>query len=211
MVHRKMSCRRWTLARWAAVRQRVWATEAAQIVELAVTLPLMVVIFVGIYDFGQAFNLKQKLSLATREAARFGANHSTADLTNAGTQCAPAPDSICAVRDDVDAYLISNNINDCGLTNIATAPVAQTAGTWTWTFTASGCSSGTFTLAINRSATFTVIDPGSGNTITVEATQVSMSYPYQWHFNGVIQLVVPGASYAAITQIPTTAVMQNLN
>src|SRR5882762_4713328 len=94
MVHRKMSCRRWTLARWAAVRQRVWATEAAQIVELAVTLPLMVVIFVGIYDFGQAFNLKQKLSLATREAARFGANHSTADLTNAGTQCAPAPDSI---------------------------------------------------------------------------------------------------------------------
>ncbi|HEY1271859.1 MAG TPA: TadE family protein [Terriglobales bacterium] len=186
-------------------------TDGAQIVELAVTLPLMVVIFVGIYDFGQAFNLKQKLGIATREAARFAANHSTADLTSNGAACAPAPDSICAVRDVVDAYLVSNNINDCGLSNIATAPVAQTAGTWRWTFTASGCAGGSFTLVIDRGATFPFVDPGSGNTVTVEATQVSMNYPYQWHFNRVIRLVVPGASYAAITQIPTTAVMQNLN
>jgi hypothetical protein len=40
--------------------------EAAQIVELAITLPVLVGLCYGIFDFGQAFNLKQKLSDITR-------------------------------------------------------------------------------------------------------------------------------------------------
>jgi hypothetical protein len=35
---------------------------ASQMVEFAVCLPFLVVVVVGIFDFGEAFNLKQKLN-----------------------------------------------------------------------------------------------------------------------------------------------------
>jgi Flp pilus assembly protein TadG len=187
---------------WRSLWYLVSRTEAAQIVELAVTLPVLVAIFVGIYDFGQAFNMKQKLSTATREGARIAANQSTIDLTDLGGSCS-APESICAVRDVVDAYLRANNIDDCGLSS---AGGTLTGGTWTWTFSGS-CPGGALTLAINRDFTFTA----GGGAPVVEATRVTLSYPYQWHFNRVVQFLVPGATFGAVTQIPTTATMQNLN
>lgn len=176
------------------------ASDAAQIVEFAVTLPLLVVIFVGIYDFGQAFNIKQKLANATREGARFASNQSSNDLSMV------PPASIMAVRDVVAGYLTANNVNDCGLRTVL-APTQP--GALTWVFTAT-CSPGhDLTLTINRGVTYQVV--AGGTTVTTEATQVSLIYPYQWQFSKVIQLVAPGATYAGFTNIPTNAVMQNLN
>ncbi len=54
--------------RWKAL---VGDTSGSQLLEFAVALPLLVVFVVGIFDFGAAFNVKQKLSNITREAARF--------------------------------------------------------------------------------------------------------------------------------------------
>lgn len=181
--------------------------DGAQIVELAVTLPLLVVILIGIYDFGQAYNLKQKLAGAAREGARFASNQSSGDLTNSGTNCSPAPDSICAVRDVVDSYLIANNVNDCGLkTNTTTITPLNLQ----WTFTATGCTAGNFTLVINRGAIFTTTPGGTGTPLIVEGSQVSLSYPYVWQFNRVVQLIAPGSAYGP-AQIPVSAVMQNIN
>lgn len=179
-------------------------TEAAQIVELAITLPLLMALFVGIYDFGGAFNLKQKLAGAAREGARFASSRSTSDLSNS------APASILAVRDVVDAYLTTNNVDDLGL---ATATSNQT--NWTWTFTGSGrtCTDAggnpqRFTLTVNRGFTFNVVN--GANTVTVEATQVTLSYPYPWQFGRIMSLIVP--SPGAMTRcIVTSAAMQNLN
>jgi len=39
-------------------------TAGAEIVEFAVSLPLLVVVLVGIFDFGSAFNVKHKLDNA---------------------------------------------------------------------------------------------------------------------------------------------------
>jgi Flp pilus assembly protein TadG len=175
-------------------------TEAAQIVELAVTLPLLVAIFVGIYDFGQAFNLKQKLSIAAREGARVAANQSTVDLTDSSGGCS-APASVCAVRDVVDAYLVANNVDDCGLGTTA----AGASSGWSWTFNTTGCTGRVVTLIVNRGGTFTA----SG--VTIEATNITLRYPYQWHFNRVVQFLVPGATFGGVTHIQTRAVMQNLN
>ena len=172
-------------------------TDASQIVELAITLPLLLVVVVGLTDFSGAFNLKFRLSNAAREAARFAANQSTADLSNA------TPPSIVAVRDVVDSYLVALHINDCGL---STQSASKSGLVFTYTAN-TGCP-GTLTLTIDRGDTFTVT---GGTPAIVEATHVNISYPYQWRFNSVIQVLIPSATYAALTQITEGAVVQNLN
>lgn len=180
--------------------------DGAQIAELAVSLPLLTLMFVGTYDFGQAFNIKQKLAGAAREGARFAALQSMSDLTTTSTTCGTTqngpPTSVCAVRDIVDNYLVSATLNDCGLSS---ATGSANTG-WSWTFTAT-CPAGDFTLTVNRSFTYT---NSNNNNEVIEASQVTLSYPYQWHFNRVIKLVVP-ANYAGVTNIPGVAVVQNLN
>jgi len=191
--------------RFARLRLPGWATadQASQLVEFAVALPLLVVFVVGIFDFGQAFNLKLKLNGAMREAARLGAGLPTSDLTASGV-----PMSVDAIRSAVDAYLVGAGINDCGL---ATQSGTLT-GTLTWTYTAGTAANGCatpLTLTVNRDFSFKV--PMNGITVDVICTQVSITYPYQWHFNNVIQLLVPGASYAGTTLIPTDALAENLD
>src|SRR5262249_23547552 len=75
-------------------------TEAAALIEFAVALPLLVVLVVGIFDFGGAFNLKQELNNAVREGARFPSSQPTNDLASVS----PAPPSVDAVRFVVDSY-----------------------------------------------------------------------------------------------------------
>src|ERR1700758_229238 len=88
-------------------------TQASQIVEFAFTIPLLVVFVVGIFDFGSAFAVKQKLANAVREGARIGASQPSSDLSNTPSSggCG-APVSICAVRDAVDFYLTAAKLDD---------------------------------------------------------------------------------------------------
>jgi len=174
-------------------------TAGSQIAEFAVSLPLLAVVVIGITDFGSAFDLKYKLSNAVREGARFASIQSTSDLTNA------TPASVTAVRDLIDSYLIGDHVNDCGL---ATVTPTQSASTLVWTYTANtACAGGgTLTLIVDRGKTFTT----TGG-VTVETTNVSISYPFQWRFSNVIRVLIPTARYAGITPISTEAVMQNLN
>jgi hypothetical protein len=36
-----------------------------------------------------------------------------------------------------------------------------------------------------------------------------VQYPYHWRFNSVIQLIVPSANYAAMTQLSESATVHN--
>ena len=172
--------------------------QAAALIEFAVSLPLLVVFVVGIFDFGGAFNLKQELNNAMREGARFAANQPTNDLSLA------KPPSVDAVRFVVDAYLQTAHINDCGLST--TAQPANGGGlVWVYNATGNGCS---LTLTIDRSPA--VQESLGGSTVYVLCTNVKIIYPYQWHFNSVIQLLVPGANFA-LTNIQTDATAVNMN
>lgn len=174
----------------------------AQIVELAVVLPLLAVLIVGIMDFGQAFAIKQKLTFAARDAARFGSSEPTNDLTQG------QPPSVIAIRDLVDADLLGGHINDCGLA--ATFP--QGNGLLQWSETVTCPNSGSFTLTIDRGDVTPqggMSLPGANGPAYMISTHVTMSYPYQWHFNSVIRLLVPSATYAGITQIQTDAIAPN--
>ncbi len=189
-------------------------TEASSLAEFAISLPLLVVLVVGIFDFGGAFNQKQQLSNAMREAARFGASEATNDLANA-----TLPPSVDAIRYLVDSYLVAARMNDCGL-GTATGSASLSG----WTYSTTGTCVGLLTLTIAR-------DPPSGTATNVTCalpaqnyggpnnpiariylpcTRVSILYPYQWHFNSVIQLLVPGASFG-LAQISAKATAVNMN
>jgi len=175
-------------------------SEASQIVEFAVALPILMVIVIGITDFGTAFSLKQTLNNAAREGARSASRQSMIDITN------NAPLSIDAIRDAIDNYLVASNVNDCGLSG-----AAPTKSGLTWTYTANtNCpGNGTLTLTIDRGTTFQT----TGSTIvTIENTHIQISYPYQWRFGSFIQFFVPSANYASgVTQITADALMTNLS
>ncbi|MEP6643052.1 MAG: TadE/TadG family type IV pilus assembly protein [Acidobacteriaceae bacterium] len=170
--------------------------EASQILEFAVALPLLAVFIVGIYDFSGAFNLRQKLSNAAREGALLGSSQPASDISALGT-----PTSVLAIRDEVDSYLQASQVNDCGLQN-----PTPTAAVATWSAIGNCPNSSTLTLTIERGYAITP----AGGTTKVLCTRVSISYPYQWRFNSIIQTLVPGASYGSV-QIATNSVFPNLN
>jgi Flp pilus assembly protein TadG len=181
--------------------------RAAQIVEFAVSLPLLVVFVVGIFDFSGALSLKQKLTNAAREAARVAAADPANDLsTTYSSSSAGMPVSISDAYQAVENYFLSENINDCGLKG--QNPNVSTGLTWTFKASINGCP-GLLTLTINRGC-FTQ-QPIGGVTTDVVSTCVTISYPYKWRFNSVITLLVPNAKYGSITYISASATAFNEN
>jgi len=181
--------------------------RAAQIVEFALSLPLLVVFVVGIFDFSSAVTLKQKLTNAAREGARIAAADPASDLSGSASG---VPVSVWDAFYVVDNYLVGEKINDCGLSAPAT-PV-QSAGSLTWVSTASGCAgfaANPVTLTINRG--LMTRQSISGTTTDVINTQVLIQYPYKWTFGGVIGLLVPGTSYANVSYITGTGTAFNEN
>ena len=186
---------------------KLGGSEGAEILEFAISLPLLLVVVVGVFDFGTAFTVKQKLGNTALQGARVASNQPTADLSLAGGCNAPA--SICSVRDVVDKNLVASALNDCGLATANGAPGAAL----TWTFTTTGTCAGPLTLTIERGYTYAAVlpNPPFQANYTIEATRLTLNYPYRWQFNRVAPLVAPGANYPAVSQINSVAIMQNLN
>jgi Flp pilus assembly protein TadG len=185
-----------------AVGKAVQETTGSQIVEFAVSLPLLLVLAVGIFDFGNAYNLKQKVTHTSREAARVGSSQPTSDLTVA------TPASILAIRDAVVKDLQTANLSDCGLAG--TAPLAAGGSTpWKWSFTTSCGSAGNLVLTIDRGKVITTSMTAGGTNVKLIGTNATLAYPYQWEFNRVIGLLVPGATYPGTSQVFVTTFMAN--
>lgn len=182
-------------------------TDGAEILEFAISLPLLLVVAVGVFDFGSAFTVKQKVGNVALQAARVASNQPTTDLSLVGACGTPA--SICSVRDVVETTLVASKLNDCGL---ATA-VGAASGPLSWTFTSNTGCAGPLTLRIERGYIYTAAlpSPPFDANYTIEGTRVTLNYPYRWQFNRVAPLVAPGANYPATTQINSVAIMQNLN
>jgi len=194
---------RWLAASWA----NLVGDEGAEILEFAISLPILLVVAVGVFDFGTAFTAKQKLGNVALQAARVASNQPTADLSLAAACGAPA--SICSVRDVVESNLVASRLNDCGLGTVNGAG----SGSLSWTFTANTGCGGTLTLIIERGYVYTATLPAPPfqANYTIEATRVTLSYPYRWQFNRVVPFIAPAANYPATTQINSIAIMQNLN
>lgn len=196
---------------------RLAVTEGSEIIEFAVSLPLLLVMVVGIYDFGSAFTLKEKIGNIAREGARFGSNLPSTDLLPTGTTCG-AVASICSVRNVVDAALIANKLNDCGLAGAVpqrgnpVSPSAPLSWYFKTTSPTNGCPKDLI-LIVDRGAFYTTtltINP-TNPTYTIEATKLTITYPYAWTFNRVITLIASGTNYPGTSELTEVATMQDLN
>jgi Flp pilus assembly protein TadG len=190
--------------------------RAAQILEFAISLPLLVAFVVGIFDFSGAFTLKQKLTNVARDAARAAAADPANDLTNP-SNADNLPTSVNDAFQVVQNYLTANKITNCGLT----APSAPTNLTWTFSITGS-CTVGVNQLIINRGYYYssagggalptTLCSPsgtiGPSNTAVI-STCVSIQYVYQWTFSRVASLI--GSTLTLPSSITVTAVSMNEN
>jgi Flp pilus assembly protein TadG len=188
--------------------------RAAQIVEFALSMPLLVVFVVGIFDFGGALTLKQKLTNAAREGARVAAADPANDLGNSST----VPVSVADAFYVVDDYLVSEKIDDCGIA----IPAAAAGLAWSSTAAGAGCPAPGIKFIINRGyyapQTGASLAPATCTPPQAPATQteligtcVTIQYAYKWKFNSVITLLVPSATYASVTSITTTATAFNQN
>lgn len=187
-------------ARVIAPLRHGWADDSAsQVVELALSLPVLVLFVVGIFDFSGALTLKQKLTNAAREGARVAAADPASDMY------ASVPVAVSDAFQVVDNYLLSEKINDCGLSGGGTPPTPTQSGL-TWTYTSTGsCPGNGITLAINRG--YSPPPPVSG--IYLIGTYVTISYAYKWQFNSVGGLV--GTRFLGPSTINTAAEAFNQN
>src|ERR1700691_931699 len=80
------------------------SSQGSQIAEFAISLPLLVLFVVGIFDFSGALTLKQKLTNAAREGARVAAADPGKDLSGSTS---PVPASVGDALQVVDNYLVS--------------------------------------------------------------------------------------------------------
>ena len=183
--------------------------HAAQLVEFAVTLPLLVVFVVGIFDFSNAFTLKQRLTNLARDATRVAAADPSNDVQPGST-----PVSVMDAFYVVDNYLQANNINDCSISGTP----AGAGLTWTFTANGNGCPAA-LTIIVNRGYYFPVTGaptpaiscaPLSPNSVAaVIGTCVSIQYPYPWRFGRAASLL--GSNINLPTQITAVAVALNEN
>lgn len=170
--------------------------QGSALLEFAITLPLLVVFIVGIYDFSGAFNQKQKIGHAAQMGAIVAGAQPMNDMDpNSG----PAPESLHPVVTVIFNSLVGEGVLPGG----CTLPASENHnGGLRWTFSVTGCPDN-LDITIDRGVVDTTTTPA-----TVR-TSVTVSYPYHWRFNSAIQLLFPGASYAATTNLQETATVHN--
>ena len=174
----------------------VSSTEGSALLEFAIALPLLVVFIVGIYDFSGAYNQRQKIEHAAQVGAIVAGGQPTADMDSANPDSLQAPVVVIFNALTSDSVLPLANQGSCK------PPVVPTPnGGLRWTYSITNCPD-TLTIVIDRG----VVD---GGTPAIVGTAVSVTYPYHWRFNSAIQLLFPGATYAATTNLTETASVHN--
>lgn len=179
-------------------RMRLGDQRGSALLEFAISLPLLVVFLVGIYDFSGAFNQKQKIEHAAQEGAILAAAQPTNDIQTSDGN----PDSLQPVVTAIFNSLAASNVLPLANQGNCKAPAPGTLVSGVkWSYTIDQCPD-TLTITIDRGWV-------PGGTVTSVGTSVQVSYPYRWRFNSVIQLLIPGARYAPSTDLAETATVQN--
>jgi len=138
-----------------------------EIAEAAVVLPLFMMLLLGIYWFGRAYNIYATITHAAREGARTGTASTCATCGNAATTPNQVADQVGSVLqaahlDPSKATPITPSFNDCGT---GTTPVA--CGT---------VSAGKPQVCVQQNVRL------NGNTTDPPACGIAVSFQYPYQF-----------------------------
>jgi len=186
--------------RGGVARQNWGDVRGSQVLEFALILPFVVVLMTGVFDFGGAWTVRDKLTNAVREGTRLAVRQNTLDLGQA------QPPSITAIHDVISSYLSNAGMTQCP---IDVGPTQAATGL-AWNYTSSVPACGALLLSINRG--YVGSPPLVVNGSTVIMTRISLQYPYNFIiFNKAIHLIAPDSSYSGTFTITGQSIMQNLN
>lgn len=174
--------------------------RGSALLEFAITLPLLVVFVVGIYDFSGAFNQKQKIEQAAQEGAIVAGAQPMTDIATATANPESLQPVVVAIFSSLagSGALPNANLGTCKMPPPPPLPPVALA----WTYTISGCPDD-LVIKIDRGWVSAGGPPVSVGTV------VKIVYPYRFRFNSVIQLLFPGASYAPTTPLTESAAVHN--
>jgi Flp pilus assembly protein TadG len=189
--------------------------QGSALLEFAISLPILVLFVVGIYDFSEALNLKQKIQQAVQEGAIVAGAQPTSDLQSASGS---NPTSTQAV-----AAAILNSLTGSGVlaSGACSAPGTPTLAGMTWTY-AITCNTpaDSLVISINRGwvcgsapppqCPSAPTPPCTSSPVAV-GSSVAVTYPYHWKlFGSVLQLITPGPNgYSSPTTLAECASVHN--
>jgi len=169
-------------------------SRGSQLLELALTLPFLLILAIGISDMGGAYNLKHIITNAARDAARITVSNGLEDSSCPDT----TPCSIEGAADAAKQYLVNAGKSAASCID----PKSPTSsGTLTWTY---ACNSVSLTIKRNNNVA------GGALGSVVVSTQVTLTYPYTWTFGRLIGLLVNGSTLTLPATLTTSVVMENL-
>jgi Flp pilus assembly protein TadG len=173
--------------------------RGSQLVELAIGLPLLVIMAVAVSQFAGAFNLKQILNNGARDGARVAAN----EFSDYGTLSNCTSGScVAAVAETMSNYLQNASVRP----QCTFSTTGNSSGTFAWTFNSS--SGGSCSLAsIKVERAFPIV---SGSR-TITGTRVTLTYPNQYTVGGLFSFLVPGSTTNLPTSLTSDATMPNIN
>jgi Flp pilus assembly protein TadG len=186
------------------IRAALRGDEGSALLEFAIALPILVVFVVGIYDFGGAFNEKQKIAQAAQEGAIVAAAQPTSDIDTTNTN----PTSLQPVVNTVFNSLTGSGVIVSGACSPSGVVPAASGLTWQYTITSCDTYGDNLLITINRGWVCSGTPCSTAPPYSIGST-VTVQYTYHWRFYSVIQLVVPGANYATKSTLQEAATVHN--
>ncbi len=177
--------------------------KGAELIELAFTMPIFLLLIIGIIDFGGAWAARDQIEGSARSGAR-AAVASFNDTTN--PQCGAGPCSVQVAVDSVIAAIGNAGLPTCGMT---AAGITASGAPFTWTDSAGCPNGGTFLITVARAVP--EVDGSTGTNVNVLTTQVSVSYPYTFKLNMGGGLIFSGNPFATYATLNSTVTMVNQN
>jgi Flp pilus assembly protein TadG len=189
------------------IRQRSRRSAAgSQLLEFALALPVLLMLVIGIWDFGSAFAVKQKLTNAAREGARIVVSTPMANPSPATGCSKTVPCSIVSAATAVQQYLTNANLDGSWISPSSPAS-SSTCPSGEWVY---GAASGTSGPSLSIKADVAIAPDGTVVAATgappgsVKATQVTLTWPLKWKLG----VLLPTSAFP--THLSATTVMTSL-
>lgn len=177
-------------------------SKGSQLLEFGLSLPILLILVVGVWDFGSAFALKQKLTNAAREGARIVVSTPMNNPSPAPGCSASVPCAIVSAATGVKQYLTDASLDGSWI-NIS-APSASSAcpsGEWTYD---SGTSGESLVIQADVAITPTgsVVSALTAPAGSIDATEVTLTWPLKWGLGAfLLSGVFPSHVSTSVTMV----------